>query len=90
MDTILLAQLDRVETALNNLVDSITSYNPSIAAAHDLVAADDELGKGLELRMSTSKHGSSRKLINTQLRSISRITIAFCNSARPPKHLTTR
>lgn len=44
------AQFDRVETALNTLIDSITSYNPSPSAAVSLVTADDELTKGLEKR----------------------------------------
>lgn len=35
--------LSRVEAALNVLLDSITSYNPSPAAAGDLLAADDGL-----------------------------------------------
>ncbi|KAF2807657.1 uncharacterized protein BDZ99DRAFT_464576 [Mytilinidion resinicola] len=48
MDAILQAQFQRVETALNTLIDSITSYNPSTQAAVNLVAADDELSKGLE------------------------------------------
>lgn len=51
MNTIILAQLDRVETALNTLVESIASYNPSIPAANALLAADDDLNKGLKQRM---------------------------------------
>ncbi|KAI9704605.1 MAG: hypothetical protein M1820_005518 [Bogoriella megaspora] len=47
MDAKIQSQLTRVEQALNTLIDSITSYNPSPAAALDLVAADDELGEGL-------------------------------------------
>lgn len=52
MDEILKAQFERVEASLNTLVESITSYNPSTQAAHDLVAADDELTRGLEQRES--------------------------------------
>jgi hypothetical protein len=48
MDVILQAQFQRVEIALNTLIDSITSYNPSTQAAVNLVTADDELSKGLE------------------------------------------
>ncbi len=48
MNDIIQAQLDRVETALNSLVDSITSYNPSVPAAVDLLSADNDLTKGLE------------------------------------------
>lgn len=36
-------QLDRVEQALSNLIDSITAFNPSVAAAEALVEADDGL-----------------------------------------------
>ena len=48
MDAIIQGMLDGVETALNTLIDSITSYNPSVAAAADLLAADDELNKGVK------------------------------------------
>lgn len=54
MNAILQSQLDRVEASLNTLIDSITSYNPSVPAAIDLLSADDELTKGLEQRKSTS------------------------------------
>ena len=47
MDTEILNQFARLENALNTLIDSITSYNPSPAAAIDLVVADDELSEGL-------------------------------------------
>ncbi|MCJ1435297.1 hypothetical protein MMC27_004669 [Xylographa pallens] len=47
MNTVLQSQLDRIETALTNLIDSITSYNPSIPATHELLAADDALTDGL-------------------------------------------
>lgn len=50
MNTELQAQLDRIEAALNTLVDSITSYNPSPAAALSLVAADDDFNTGLNRR----------------------------------------
>ena len=52
MEAILQTQFQRVETALNTLIESITSYNPSPQAAVDLVAADDELSKGLEQCMT--------------------------------------
>jgi hypothetical protein len=50
MDDVLQAQFDRVEQALGTLVDSIASYNPNPQAAIDLVAADDELSRGLDQR----------------------------------------
>ncbi|KAB2575579.1 putative mediator of rna polymerase ii transcription subunit 4 protein [Lasiodiplodia theobromae] len=48
MDALLDKHFQRVETALNTLIDSIASYNPSQQAVVDLVAADDELSRGLE------------------------------------------
>jgi len=48
MDTILQTQLNRIETALNTLIDSIASYNPSISATSALLSADDELNRGLK------------------------------------------
>jgi hypothetical protein len=53
MDSLLDVQFQRVEDALNVLIDSITSYNPSTQAAQDLVAADDELSRGLEQCISS-------------------------------------
>lgn len=50
MNSIIQSQLDRVDTALNTLIDSIASYNPSIAAANDLLAADNELTRGVKSR----------------------------------------
>ena len=48
MNIIIQSQLDRVEMALNTLIESIASYNPSIPAANALLAADDDLNKGLK------------------------------------------
>lgn len=48
MNAIIQSQLDRVESALANLIDSIAAYNPSVPAASTLLAADDELQKGLK------------------------------------------
>lgn len=52
MKSIIQAQLDRVESALNTLIESIASYNPSIPAANALLAADDDLNKGLKQCMN--------------------------------------
>ncbi|KAF2134605.1 mediator of RNA polymerase II transcription subunit 4 [Dothidotthia symphoricarpi CBS 119687] len=49
MDDILTTQFDHVEQAVHALVESIAAYNPSPQAALDLVAADDELSRGLDL-----------------------------------------
>ena len=50
MNSIVQGQLDRVDAALNTLVDSIASYNPSIPAANDLLAADDDLCREVKSR----------------------------------------
>ncbi|KAL8652702.1 MAG: hypothetical protein Q9226_004161 [Calogaya cf. arnoldii] len=49
MNAIIQNQLDRVDNALNTLTASIESYNPSVPAAIDLLAADDELQRGVKL-----------------------------------------
>lgn len=41
-------RLDRVEIALNSLIDSIASYIPSTTAASDLLEADDELNESVD------------------------------------------
>ncbi|KAL8964436.1 MAG: hypothetical protein Q9183_004446, partial [Haloplaca sp. 2 TL-2023] len=47
MNSVIQTQLDRIDTALNALVSSIESYNPSLPAAVDLLAADGELQEGV-------------------------------------------
>lgn len=42
------ARYARMEQALNMLVESISAYNPSVAAADELVAADDDVDDALE------------------------------------------
>jgi hypothetical protein len=49
MDKIIDSQFLRVEKALSTLINSIATYNPSPQLATDLVNADHELSKGLEL-----------------------------------------
>ncbi|KAJ9649036.1 hypothetical protein H2199_000949 [Coniosporium tulheliwenetii] len=56
MDAILDTHFQRVEAALNTLINSITSYNPSEKAADDLVAADDQLLQGLEQSTHQANH----------------------------------
>jgi hypothetical protein len=51
MDKIIDSQFLRVEKALSTLINSIATYNPSPQLATDLVTADHELSKGLELCM---------------------------------------
>lgn len=48
MNVIIQNQLDRIETALNTLITSIESYNPSVPAAIDLLAADTALQQGVK------------------------------------------
>jgi hypothetical protein len=47
MEDILDERFQRLETALNVLIESITTYNPSVTAADDLNAADDYFNEGL-------------------------------------------
>ena len=66
MDAILQGQLDRVETALTTLTDSISSYNPSVPAAQNLLAADDELQQGLkQLHTHQKNHARIQELRTT-------------------------
>ncbi|KAI9780946.1 MAG: hypothetical protein M1839_006384 [Geoglossum umbratile] len=59
MNTNLQSRFERVEAALNALLDSISSYNPSTQAAGALVEADDDLSKGLE-QLATHQQNYSR------------------------------
>ena len=63
MNGILQGQLDRIESALTTLNDSIASYNPSLPAATNLLAADDQLQKGLkQLTQHQRNHARILKL----------------------------
>lgn len=63
MDTLLQAQLTRIETALNTLIESITKYNPSIPAATTLLSADDDLNRGLrQLAVHQCNHARIQNL----------------------------
>ncbi len=59
MNDIIQTQLDRVETALTQLIDSISSYNPSIPATSALLNADDELKQGLQ-QLATHQRNHAR------------------------------
>ena len=59
MNDIIQTQLDRVETALTQLIDSISSYNPSIPATNALLNADDELKQGLQ-QLTTHQRNHAR------------------------------
>lgn len=45
------ASYQRMEQGLQRLTESIAAYNPSTAAADELVAADDALNDNFEQRM---------------------------------------
>lgn len=53
MQSIIQTRYQRVEKALDALIESITAYNPSQSAADELVAADEAVNQGLEDRRST-------------------------------------
>ncbi|KAI9782443.1 MAG: hypothetical protein M1816_001895 [Peltula sp. TS41687] len=75
MNSILQAQFQRVESALNNLIDSISSYNPSPSAASALIEADDELTQGLEqLTTHQSNHATLVRLRHASAALSERIT----------------
>jgi hypothetical protein len=52
MDKLIDGQFQRVEKALSTLITSIATYNPNPQLATDLAAADQELSRGLQQRMS--------------------------------------
>lgn len=53
MNELLDARFSRVEVALETLIKSISTYNPSPSTANNLVAADAELNQGLQYRTSS-------------------------------------
>ena len=61
MNDIIQSQLDRVESALATLIDSISSYNPSIPATSAIITADDELNQGLK-KLATHQRNHARIL----------------------------
>ncbi|KAL2042458.1 hypothetical protein N7G274_004950 [Stereocaulon virgatum] len=61
MNDIIQSQLDRVGSALATLIDSISSYNPSIPATSALITADDELNRGLK-QLATHQRNHARIL----------------------------
>lgn len=54
MDTVLDGQFQRIDAALEKLINTITTYNPSVPAAEELLQANDDLSNGLETRTVTS------------------------------------
>ncbi|PSK56742.1 Mediator of RNA polymerase II transcription subunit 4 [Elsinoe australis] len=100
MLSILQTRYQRVEKALDTLLESITAYNPSIAAADELVAADDDVNDALE-ELATHHANYSRILTlratSTALDEQIKSTISTLASTRktlqsislPPSSLTT-
>ena len=50
MNDVLQTHFQRIDAALDTLVDSIAAYNPSAQATSDFIAANDDLGRGLDER----------------------------------------
>lgn len=48
MDKYIDSRFERLEKALNGLIDSVTKYSPSTTLGLELEMADNELSKGLE------------------------------------------
>ncbi|KAL8824510.1 MAG: hypothetical protein Q9191_005016 [Dirinaria sp. TL-2023a] len=59
MNQTIQTRLDRIDASLSTLIDSIASYNPSIPAAQELLAADDELNQGVQ-QLVTHQRNHSR------------------------------
>ena len=91
MNHIIQNQLDRVDTALNTLTTSIESYNPSIPAAIDLLAADDELQKSVKLRKhQSSMYVDCSYLISTEWHNIKPTAHAFSNFVQKSKTMSSK
>ena len=71
MDKKIDSQFLRVEKALSTLINSIATYNPSPQLATDLVTADHELSKGLEL--CTYSQDNYRDILCSAMASLSLI-----------------
>ncbi|KAI9674193.1 MAG: hypothetical protein M1817_002011 [Caeruleum heppii] len=72
---VLQKQFQSVEVALNTLVESIASYNPSTEAAVSLIEADDELSRGLEqLAIHQANHARLTSLHETSATLSTQIT----------------
>ncbi|TID22438.1 Mediator of RNA polymerase II transcription subunit 4 [Venturia nashicola] len=66
MDAILDERFQRVEVALNTLIDSLTTANPLVQAANDLHEADRQLDEGLvQLSKHQANHARILKLRQT-------------------------
>lgn len=84
MDKVLDEQFDSMEIALNVLIESITTANPSISATHDLIAADDGLTEGLTQRKAHLARLDWHSTDKSQSQSTSRIITELYNYGRLP------
>lgn len=89
MQTLLETRYARLEKALDTLVESIASYNPSITAADELVSADHSVNSGLSDRMCSDRPCKQHKLI-CQSPDIMRNTAASLHFAIRAKRSTSR
>jgi hypothetical protein len=64
MNAVVQKSLDNLEHKLQELIESVASYNPSPAAAAALIQADDELTETLEQCTTLSNPASSRDISN--------------------------
>ncbi|KAH8656089.1 vitamin-D-receptor interacting mediator subunit 4-domain-containing protein [Tricladium varicosporioides] len=85
MNQVIDRRFERLDKALATLITSISTYNPSITNANDLVAADAELSQGLEqLSTHQSNHGKilSLRATSQELDTQIRETLTLLTSTR--------
>ena len=74
---------DALEAALTQLIESISSYNPSTIAASEVVFADNAISESLELRMNFQLYplgnlmADSAEFCSLQLLSTRQTTIKY-------------
>jgi hypothetical protein len=64
MDAILQESFQNMESAINDLVDSMTTYNPSMAAVQSLQAANEQFSASIATRTSPLRHFPSLYLFS--------------------------
>ncbi|KAL8864686.1 MAG: hypothetical protein Q9174_007259 [Haloplaca sp. 1 TL-2023] len=80
MNAIIQKQLDRIDTALNALVSSIESYNPSVPAAVDLLAADGDLQEVIQHQANHARILRLRSAIEAQNQQITSTLTLLANT----------
>ncbi|KAF2218124.1 vitamin-D-receptor interacting mediator subunit 4-domain-containing protein, partial [Elsinoe ampelina] len=97
---ILQTRYQRVEKALDTLLESITAYNPSLTAADELLAADDDVNEALtSLAQHHTNYGRILSLretsanldtqIKTTIRTLAETRKTLQSIALPPSSLPT-